>query len=74
MNNKFHRFLSVLTAIILCGIQSVSAQEIEMADTMRAEGKIYVVVAVAFIVLAIMSYYLVKIDRKVSKLEKENKQ
>ncbi len=42
-----------------------------MADTMRAEGKIYVVIVVAFIVLAILAGFIVRTDRKVSKLEKE---
>lgn len=52
---------------------SAFAQEVEMADVMRSEGKIYVVVAVAFIALAILSFYMIRIERKVSKLEKEFK-
>lgn len=47
------------------------AQEVEMADTMRAEGKIYVVIVVAFIVLAILAGFIVRTDRKVRKLEME---
>lgn len=42
-----------------------------MADTFREEGKIYVVVAVMLIILAGMTLYMVNIDRKVRKLEKE---
>ena len=41
-----------------------------MADGMRAEGKIYVVVAIILIVLAGLIAYLVMLDRKVKKLEK----
>lgn len=42
----------------------------EMADTMRSNGKIYVVVAVACIVFSVITIYLILIDRKVTKLEK----
>ena len=46
------------------------AQNAEMADTFRAEGKIYVVVAIVLIVLAGLITYLFLLDRKMSKLEK----
>jgi len=44
---------------------------VEMADTMRQNGKIYVVVAVLGIVLTGLFVYAFSIDRKVKKLEKE---
>ncbi|MCU0446159.1 MAG: CcmD family protein [Microscillaceae bacterium] len=50
-----------------------SADKIEMADTMRANGKIYVVVAVLSIVLLGILIYLILIDRKITKLEREMK-
>ena len=40
------------------------------ADFMRDNGKIYVVVAVLFIILTGVLTYLVMLDRKVKKLEK----
>jgi len=43
----------------------------EMADTMRTDGKIYVVVAVIAVVLAGLLVLLVSLDRKVSRLERE---
>ena len=46
---------------------------VEMADTMRQNGKIYVVVAVILTIFAGIIIYLVRLDRKISKLEKENK-
>jgi K+-transporting ATPase A subunit len=49
---------------------SVVAQEAEMADTMRTNGKIYVVVAIVLVILVGLIGYLVSIDLKVSKLEK----
>lgn len=46
-----------------------NAQAVEMAEGFRAEGKIYVVIAVAFLVLLIMGLNLITIDRKLKKLE-----
>ncbi|AFK02267.1 hypothetical protein Emtol_1117 [Emticicia oligotrophica DSM 17448] len=46
------------------------AQEIEMADKMRSEGKIWVVVGVITIVFIGIITYLVLLDRKISKIEK----
>ena len=45
---------------------------VEMADVMRQNGKIYVVVAVILTIFAGIIIYLVRLDRKISKLEKEN--
>jgi CcmD family protein len=42
----------------------------EMADVMRRDGKIYVVVAVILIIFIGIVLYLVRLDRKISKLEK----
>lgn len=47
-----------------------NAQNIEMADKMKENGKIYVVIAVMLAILAGLVLYLVRIDRKISKLEK----
>ncbi|MCB0428957.1 MAG: CcmD family protein [Flavobacteriales bacterium] len=46
--------------------------QVEMADRLRADGMIYVVVAVLVIIFLGLTIYLVNIDRKVSKLEKHN--
>jgi tRNA(Phe) wybutosine-synthesizing methylase Tyw3 len=42
----------------------------EMADTMRSNGKIYVVVAVILTIFAGIILYLVRMDRKLTRLEK----
>jgi CcmD family protein len=44
----------------------------EMADLMRQDGKIYVVVAVIAIIFLVMAVYLVSLDRKMSKIEQES--
>ena len=48
-----------------------SSQNVQMVETMRSEGKIYVVIAVLAVILVGLFLYLITIDRKVSKLEKE---
>ena len=45
------------------------AQDVEMADVMRSNGKIYVVVGVVAVVLLGLLFYVVTLDRKVSRLE-----
>ena len=47
------------------------AQEVEMADTLRSEGKIYVVVTILLIILIGLIAYLIMIDRKASRMEKK---
>lgn len=59
--------LSIFTFLI-----SNAQESIEMADQMRSEGKIYVVVAVLVVILIGLFIYLFTIDKKVRQLEKEN--
>lgn len=63
--------LSLLVVIILTVFQVAQAQDPEMADTMRSEGKIYVVVAILIVILLGLIAFLAFTDRKVSKLEKQ---
>ena len=62
--------VNFLLSLNLFAQQSVS-QEVTMADQMRADGKIWVVVAVIGVLFAGIIGFLVSIDRKVSKLEKQ---
>jgi hypothetical protein len=60
-----------LTAICLMTVLISTAQEGSgISATMRGNGKIYVVVAVALTILAGIVLYLVRLDRKISRLEK----
>jgi len=43
--------------------------EIEMADAFRADGKIYVVIAVLSVILGGLFYYLFRTEQKIKKLE-----
>lgn len=46
-----------------------NAQDAEMADVMRSNGKIYVVVGIILIILIGLITYLFMLDRKITKLE-----
>jgi len=46
-------------------------EKAEMADAMRSNGKIYVVVVVVLIILLGLIGYVINLDRKISRLEKE---
>jgi uncharacterized membrane protein YidH (DUF202 family) len=48
-------------------------QDVEMADLMRQDGKIWVVVGVILIVFTGIILFLISLDKKVTKLEKNNK-
>jgi ribose/xylose/arabinose/galactoside ABC-type transport system permease subunit len=53
--------------------QNGDLQKQYTAFDMRANGKIYVVVTVLLIIVIGFILYLVRLDRKISRLEKENK-
>ena len=53
--------------------QQPVANGVEMADRLRADGKIWVVVAVIAAVFAGIILYLIRLDRQIGKLEKEIK-
>jgi CcmD family protein len=46
-----------------------AAKPVEMADKFRADGKIYVVVAVVAVILAGLFVYVARLDRKITNLE-----
>jgi Tfp pilus assembly protein PilO len=62
---------TISLSLLLLSAVSGFAQEVEMADTMRSEGKIYVVVAILTVILVGLIGYLIILDRKVSRLEKK---
>ena len=65
--------LMSLVLLIMSSLPTLaqSSNEIAMADAFRAEGKIYIVVAVILLIFAGLVIYMVRIDRKVKRLEKE---
>lgn len=69
----FYSNLQAQDESVLVEANAQPAQQIEMADRLRQDGKIYVVVGCVLVVLAGMIFYLVSIDKKVSRLEKQYK-
>jgi CcmD family protein len=66
------KIISLFCFVVALLINSAaSAQDAEMADGMRANGKIYVVVGIVLIVLAGLVVYLFVMDKKLTKLEKQ---
>lgn len=61
--------LSLTGWLFLTSTALAQTSEPEMADTMRAEGKIYVLVAIILIILGGLFAYLFTLDRKISQLE-----
>ena len=56
--------------IFLVSFNLFAQEDVQMADQMRADGKIWVVVAVIAIVFVGIIAYLVLLDRKIRKIEK----
>ncbi len=71
MNKLFSRLLLCIVSLLLF-TQSFAQDKPEMADVMRSNGKIYVVVAVCLTILIGLFLYVVMIDRKMSRIEKED--
>jgi hypothetical protein len=70
MLKKIYILLFLFTAIVA----NAQQPQVEMADTFRQEGKIYVVITVLSIVFACIIGVLLFIERKLSRLEKEIKE
>ncbi len=61
----------LLFIVLMTSLISIAQGKVEMADTMRSNGRIYVVVAVVLTILAGLILYVIRLDRKIAKLEKE---
>ncbi|MBI1222798.1 MAG: CcmD family protein [Bacteroidetes bacterium] len=66
-----NRLMTLLISLLIT--MAASAQDAEMADVMRANGKINVVVAVLATIFIGLIVFLIYLDRRVKKLEKESK-
>lgn len=66
---KTNKTIQLILIAVLMSIDA--AAQPAMAETMRSEGKIFVVVGVVVLIFAVLFIYLISIDRKLKKLEKE---
>lgn len=74
MKNKFISGFITLFFLLLNNIgHTQSSSSIEMADSFRAEGKIYIVIAVILVILAGLFFYIIRAERKIKRLEEKNK-
>ena len=65
--------ISLLLMILMTStIIFAQDEKVEMADKMRDNGRIYVVVAVVLTILIGLIMYVVRLDKKMTQLEKEN--
>ena len=62
------KLLVTLLFSLFCSTLTM-AQNVEMADVMRSNGKIYVVVAVIATIFVGLMIFLIRMDKKVQKLE-----
>ena len=67
---NFRKIFSI--AFLLCMTIIANAQGEKQTDFMRSNGRIYVVIAVILTILAGIILYLVRLEKKLSKLEKDN--
>ena len=65
------KIISLITLLLLTATAYCQTDSPQMADAMRENGKIYVVVSVLSIVFTCLATYLIVIDRKLKKLEEK---
>ena len=74
MNTMKKVFFLLLSLLVISGnsiAQTAVDSSVPMADKLREDGKIWVVVAVVAVVFAGIVINMLRIDSKVSKIEKE---
>jgi len=74
-NNNITKMKKIFFSLILMmATMQLFAQDngVEMADSLRSNGKIYVVVICIVIILVGLLAYLFSIDKRLKKIEKEN--
>jgi hypothetical protein len=67
-------FKNIAIVLFILMPMLANAQEVEMADKFRADGKIYVVIAVFAIILSGLFAYLFSLDKKIGKLDHNDEQ
>ncbi len=69
---KHLRLFTLLLSILGTAFTAAAQPVTQMADTMRSNGRIYVVVAVLVTILLGLILYVFRLDRRISRLEKED--
>lgn len=73
--NRIQKILIPLCSMILINLnlhaQEMNPSNIEMADTLHQNGKIYLVVLVLLTIFAGILFLLIRMERKLAQLEKK---
>lgn len=64
--------IGLLLAALFSSFNASAQDKVEMADTMRSNGKIYIVVAVCLTILIGLFAYVFSLDKKISRFEKQS--
>ena len=71
MEKRFFKSLAIAFTFLLSFTSQAQNASPEMADVMRSNGKIYVVVTVLVIIFVGMIVYLISLDKKANRLQNE---
>jgi hypothetical protein len=76
MRKTFLQFIFSISFLLIAGIATAqtnsNSNTSTIETTMRSDGKIYVVMAVCITILIGFILYLISIDRKIKKIEKND--
>lgn len=67
------KLVALIPLLFMFGMLSAqdTAQQTEAATGLRADGKIYVVIAIVVTILLGLFIYVARLDRKISRMEKQ---
>lgn len=71
LSPAFLAFFLLVNGSLLAQSPMESNDSVQMAQGLHANGKIYVVVAVILTIVIGLILYMIRLDRKISRLEKE---
>jgi uncharacterized membrane protein YcjF (UPF0283 family) len=66
------KLFALITFLLFSFSTFAQTEQPEMADAMRSNGKIYVVVVVCLVILLGLVAYVVHVDRKISRIENKD--
>jgi len=70
---KLNTWLLLALFIGIHGMAKAQESSVEMADVMRSNGKIYVVVGVVVLIIIGILGYLIRLDLQLKKMEKQDR-
>ncbi len=69
--NKLKKIAATIAMAMITVFANAQDAAAEATDVMKTHGKIYVVMAVVIVIVLGLFIYLINLDRKIAKLEKE---